>query len=317
MKKLLFLMVVLALLVSLAIPFAAPASADLTSTPTISTDATKYSVGEPMVISGSGFTASGTVNITVQEPGNNGADILSASTDTDGSFQTTYYPPMVPGRYKITATDGTNSALAAATEADAAGANLDQGSNGAASAPTSPVAWQNGNLNPNNSHFMEGYSVPYRLVMDGLTPGSTITVEIGWAIRDSGANALDFITQYQRLEPHAGFGHPAEVVQPLDGVTGVSATVSTFPIPAPSSAGSPVPGQPTTEFNSLPAAERVMTLFGGTITAMDYIAQGSLTAASSDTYANITFTTDNSTAVLAWGGHIAEAAIWGAGNSAT
>ena len=320
MKKLLFLMVVLAMLVSLFIPVAVPASAAVsTSSATITTDKTRYSVGEPMVISGSGFTASGTINITVQEPGNNGVDSLSATADDAGSFQVTYNPPMISGRYKITATDGTNTALTATTEADAAAANLDQGANGKASAPVSPVGWQNGNLNENGAHYMEGYSIPYRVIMTDLPTGSSnpITIEIGWDIKSSGANAIDFITYYRRLEPHAGFGHPAELVQPLDGVTGVSSTVTTFAIPAPSSAGSPVAGQPTAEFNSLPAAEKVMTLFGGTITGMAYGTQGSLTANDSESTMDITFWADSSTAVLSWGGHIAEASIWGAGNSAT
>jgi hypothetical protein len=120
MKKVLFLVVVLAMLVSLTIPFAAPAVAtDSTSSATITTDKNKYSLPEPMLISGSGFTPGDTVNITVQLPGNNGLDSLSATADAAGSFLTVYSPPMIPGRYKIVATDNVNTAMTAATEADA------------------------------------------------------------------------------------------------------------------------------------------------------------------------------------------------------
>jgi len=88
----------------------------------ITTDKTKYSLGETMVIYGTGFTPDGTVNIEVQLPGNNGIDILPpVTTDGVGSFQTSYTPPMIPGRYKITATDGTNTAKTAATVADDVG----------------------------------------------------------------------------------------------------------------------------------------------------------------------------------------------------
>ena len=88
--------------------------------PTIATDKTKYSLGEVMVISGAGFTPEGAVIITVQQPGNNGIDSLSVTADASGSFVRSYSPPMIPGRYKFDATDGSNAALTAATYADAA-----------------------------------------------------------------------------------------------------------------------------------------------------------------------------------------------------
>jgi hypothetical protein len=100
-------------------------------------------------------------------------------------------------------------------------------------------------------------------------------------------------------------------VLPTSG-TGVSAAVfDTFPIPAPSSTGSPVAGQPTASFNALPAGERVMTLFGGDITAMAYVSQGSLTAAQAETRISVTFTVTSPNAVLAWGGHIGSREDWG------
>ncbi|HYV30465.1 MAG TPA: hypothetical protein VEO53_05075, partial [Candidatus Binatia bacterium] len=53
----------------------------------------------------------------------------------------------------------------------AASADLWQGRNGAADAPTSPVDWVKGNVGPSHSHFVEGYSIPYRLVLTDLTVG--------------------------------------------------------------------------------------------------------------------------------------------------
>ncbi len=130
-----------------------------TSTATISTDKTKYAVGETMVITGSGFTADGTVNIIVQEPGNAGTDILPpVSTDASGSFQTTYSPPMIPGRYKITATDGANSALTAATEADAVGYDKSGYDKGTSS-------WGTGQ----QSGYAENDWVQYQYTVTGIT----------------------------------------------------------------------------------------------------------------------------------------------------
>ncbi|MGH9038454.1 MAG: T9SS C-terminal target domain-containing protein, partial [Acidimicrobiia bacterium] len=199
----------------------------------------------------------------------------------------------------------------------AASVDLDQCRNGGAlaSSPCDATGWHNGNLNPQQAHYVEGQSAPYRLVMDELPLNTDITVVLGYDIKHGGKHAIDFLTHYDRLEPHSG--HSAEDVLPLDGVTGVSGTVGTFPIPAPSSALSPVAGQPTAAFNALPAGERLMTLFGGTISAMAYLVQGDLNdAGNAESQINVTFKADSAKAVLAWGGHIATAADWGAGSSA-
>ena len=192
-----------------------------------------------------------------------------------------------------------------------ASVNLDQCRNGGVgSAPQDCDAdgWDNGNLNPNQAHYSEGQSAPYRLVMEDLPLGETITVVLAYDVMHSGKHAIDFLTHYDRI---------AEDVIPTDGVTGISATVDAYPIPAPSSAGSPVFNQPTDAFNALPAAERVMTLFGGDIDGMAYVSEGDVASTgNSAAQISVTFVADSATAVLAWGGHIASSEHWGAGNSA-
>ncbi|QJB36978.1 T9SS type A sorting domain-containing protein [Chitinophaga oryzae] len=132
---------------------------------------------------------------------------------------------------------------------------------------------------------------------------------------NSGKHALDYITHFQRLEPHGVFLHAAETVNPLLNITGFPpgyfTSTDVEPIPAPSSAGSPVAGQPTASFNSLPAAERVMTGYNANITSVVYASEGSLTASQSETVVNITFIALKETVVLAWGGHIASVIDWG------
>ncbi|MEN8239196.1 MAG: SdrD B-like domain-containing protein [Actinomycetota bacterium] len=195
--------------------------------------------------------------------------------------------------------------------------SLEQCANGSAGSPSDPCSWQNGNLNSTQAHMIEGYSAPYRAIMENLPTGTPITVRLGYDIKHSDSHALDYLTSYQRYEPHLGFGHDAETVVPTDGVAGLSGTVDTFPIPVPSSAGSPTPGQPAADFNSLPAGERLFTIFGGDITAIAYVSQGDLTAKQSETRVDVTFTVDSPNAVLAWGGHIALGpGVWGEGNAA-
>ena len=73
-------------------------------------------------------------------------------------------------------------------------ANIDQARNGPATSPISPVNWVNGNVNASQAHMVEGYSVPYRVIMTGLTVGTPVELDLEYDTRHSGANALDFIT---------------------------------------------------------------------------------------------------------------------------
>ncbi|MBO9732405.1 MAG: hypothetical protein J7623_27435 [Chitinophaga sp.] len=151
--------------------------------------------------------------------------------------------------------------------------------------------------------------------MTNLTVNKAYTLVIGLDVMNSGKHALDYITQFQRLEPHGVFLHAAETVNPLLNITGFPpgyfTSTDVEPIPAPSSAGTPVTGQPTNSFNALPAAERVMTGYNANITSVVYASEGSLTASQSETVINITFTALKETVVLAWGGHIASVVDWG------
>ncbi len=288
----------------------------------IASDKADYSAGSTVTLTGAGWAAGEAVRIVTNDTiGQTWQRDVTVNAAADGTLSDVFQlPSYFVSDYDVTATGPTSgSATTAFTDAPAS-VDLDQCRNGSASSPNDckdfggNTGWVNGNVGASQAHMLEGYSTPFRAVMTNLPTGNPITLVIGYDIRNSGANAYDYLTQYQRLEPHAYFGHPAETVFPTDGVTGFSATTSTFPIPAPSSAGSPVAGQPTASFNALPAAERVMTLFGGTIGAIAYVSEGSLTANQSETQISVTFTPDNPTAVLAWAGHISQCSVWGTTN---
>ena len=115
-------------------------------------------------------------------------------------------------------------------------ASLEQVRNGQASSTTTPTpSWANGNAGGSNSHYLESYSDAYRCVMDQLPmDGSTIELVISYDVKRGGFYAMDYLTHYQRLLPHVGFAHTSpEVINPLDGVSGVPATFTTAPIPLP------------------------------------------------------------------------------------
>jgi uncharacterized repeat protein (TIGR01451 family) len=300
--------------------------AELYGFATLKTDKPDYTPGETVIITGTGWEPGETVSLLLQEvPRTHEERTLTATADASGNIFNNEFQPEehdLGVRFYLTASGQALQAQTTFTDAPPK-INLDQCRNGPAATPNDCVelggsmGWVNGNAGATQAHYIEGYSVPYRAVMTDLPTATSITVVLGYDITHSGKHAIDYLTHYERLEPHAGFGHPAETVTPTSGVSGVSATTTTFPIPAPSSAGSPVAGQPTTSFNALPATERVMTLFGGTITGVSYVSEGSLTASQSETTISITFTVSSATAVLAWGGHIAKASDWGNGNSAS
>jgi hypothetical protein len=198
-------------------------------------------------------------------------------------------------------------------------ANLDQVRNGGASAPNDPGNWVNGNANAVQAHYSEGWSIPYRMVMEGLSIG-THKLVIEWDTKDNGKHAIDYITSYNNLDypvdSHAGFGHAPETIDPTIGITGLGAP-STFPIPAPGSVGASVAGQPTLSFNNLPNSLKLMTIYNGTITSIVYAEQQDLGPKSTKSSVEITFTNTSSKALIAWGGHIAAEYDWGLGEGAT
>ncbi|MGH3368860.1 MAG: hypothetical protein ACRDPR_02565, partial [Nocardioidaceae bacterium] len=172
--------------------------------------------------------------------------------------------------------------------------------------------WVNGNLNPNNSHYREGDSVPFRMRMTGFTTTGPHTLVIEYDnTRSNGAHAYDYLTSYNRTETSA---------DPCSGVAGCVLVGATyFPIPTdPSLANASPPVTPVAQ------AQRQFAIWNGVITSATYTSGpaaggngGSPEGTSLSTRVTITFTsTPGANVVLAWGGHIASYIDWGEGDSA-
>ena len=56
-------------------------------------------------------------------------------------------------------------------------------------------AWQNGNLNGNNSRYPEGGIVPFRVAIEGLAPGSHV-IHINYDFTAGGHKAYDFLATW-------------------------------------------------------------------------------------------------------------------------
>lgn len=187
----------------------------------------------------------------------------------------------------------------------------DKGS-GYAPIPPGDCQWINGNLNKNNSIYVEGDATVQRLWLDGLTPGSVHTVTFKYGTTKGGKHAYDFLTTWDWSESWIVAADRCE------GITGcASATDSAFPIPQdPNALG-------------YDSAARNFTIRGGTITAATTpaITSGSY-AGDSETIITVTFTVAASGAMCTGGGsptcgiavwfgaHVASQANWGLGNGA-
>src|SRR5690349_17080040 len=103
-------------------------------------------------------------------------------------------------------------------------ANIDQCRNGQFSAPVQCAnsAWVNGNLGPENSHYREGDSVPFRATLTGIdTSVTNHTLTIQYDTLQGGKHAYDYLTSFDRTETTA---------DPTTGVSGVSGSGTCFPI---------------------------------------------------------------------------------------
>jgi hypothetical protein len=201
-------------------------------------------------------------------------------------------------------------------------ANLDQIRNGPPDDPISPANYVNGNVGAQTAHFIEGYSISYRAVLTDLpTDGTVISIIFEYDTKHQTKHALDFLTHYDNIEPHLEvFGHGEESINPRqDYEATVPAGFVTTPIPVPPMVNTPVPGEPAATFNALPAGLKLMTLYGGNFSGANpitYVLAQDLQLADASVQFQVDFVATNSTAILAWGGHIATQDTWGTGNSA-
>src|SRR6266516_88452 len=201
-------------------------------------------------------------------------------------------------------------------------ANLDQTRNGKFNVLNSSVDIDdNGNAGFQNSHYLEGHSIPYRCVMSDLPSNTQITITLGFDIRHSSRNAIDYLTGFQLLDPHTQFGHPCEAVNPTVGTSLPPTPDDERDIDTPKA--TPNATIPANSFNSLPTqtlrdgSKRKMSLWGGTLNAITYVDNSAswnakLGQSISQIQIDVTFTTGSGTvAILSWAGHIASRTDWG------
>ena len=198
--------------------------------------------------------------------------------------------------------------------------DLEQCANSAHDCTVASSSWQTGDLNQSNSSYAEGDSVPYRATLTGLTPEAIYRLTIAWDATKNGLRAIDYLTSYNRTEASA---------VPCDAATcGAVGPVQTG-IPADASLGSVVQvagsftawGAQFTSPGTVIGDPSAGNLCSGSPCSVGanpsaYGLSGSY-ADTAERRISIVFTAKNATVVIAWGGHVASQADWGAGNAAS
>jgi hypothetical protein len=178
----------------------------------------------------------------------------------------------------------------------AASVNLDQWA-------TKDKAWQNGNLNGNNTRYPEGGIVPFRLAVEGLKAGAH-SIRIQYDFTAGGHKAYDFLAAW------SGWVKP-----PICAASGGGISSMCPSMPSPSSAAFPSDGFKTDGL-TVKAAEnysgvsRRLTIWGGTIGSISGPTHAGSASGNSTAEFTVHFSSKGSAVLLAWGGHLAQSAFW-------
>jgi len=266
----------------------------------VQTNKSDYYPGETVIITGSGWQPGENVTLTIVESDNDAPWHSQVTADNSGNIYSATFVILthdIGVSFTLTATGSSSSQTALTTFTDGnASANLNQFANKSGD----PADWVNGNLGASKSIYFEGDSIPYRLLLDNLSPGSPHTVTIEWDTTKSSKHSIDYLTTFDRSAANA---------DPCAGVSGCDKTIfAAFPIPLDpqvTAAGvTPITGE--------------FRLFGGTITAVSAYSYANGSGFTNDKSAriSITFAASAVNPVLAWSGHIATRKDWTSINSA-
>ena len=298
---------------------AAAAPVDQGPAPTITTDYGDYPPGATVNLTGAGWADSEAVHIFVNDDASQTWSLnADVTADTAGGFTYSFQlPGWFVANYTVTATGGV-SGVASTSFTDLAIGTYDQCSNDAGTGYTSGdtgCRWINGNLQSNNSVYVEGDATVQRAWLTDFAPGSTHTITFKYGTTKGGKHAYDFLTTWDWSEDWI------TVADRCQGITGCTTTAeNTLAIPVDPNAGG---------FDAA-IADRHFTMRGGTLTSATtpLIVSGDYTG-DSETAITVTFTVANSgdmcatksgsttCAVAIWfGAHVATQANWGLGQGA-
>ena len=163
-------------------------------------------------------------------------------------------------------------------------------------------AWQNGNLNGNNTRYPEGGIVPFRIAVEGLKAGAH-SIRIQYDFTAGGHKAYDFLATYN------GWVKP-----PM--CSGSGGAISSM---CPGMASSRSAAFPSDPFKADGLTVRDAERYSGRLAAPDHLGRddhvdqrpdhvGSVNGNSTAEFL-VKFTSKGSAVAMAWGGHLAQSAL--------
>jgi hypothetical protein len=165
-------------------------------------------------------------------------------------------------------------------------------------------AWQNGNLNGNNSRYPEGGIVPFRLALEGLVPGNHEIV-ISYDFTAGGHKAYDFLATWNATNGAGSICSPSGGAISSMCPSMPLASERTFPIDPYVTDGLSVAGA-----QSYAKMPRTLRLWGGTITSIGAPVHSGSTSGNSEVEMVVRFKAIGPAVLLAWGGHLAQSRYW-------
>jgi len=164
-------------------------------------------------------------------------------------------------------------------------------------------AWQNGNLNGNNTRYPEGGIVPFRIAVEGLKAGAH-SIRIQYDFTAGGHKAYDFLATYNGwVKPPMCSGSGGAISSMCPGMA--SSSSAAFP-------SDPFKADGLTVRNAerYSGVSRRLTIWGGTITSISGPKHVGSVNGNSTAEFLVKFTSKGSAVAMAWGGHLAQSAFW-------
>ena len=173
---------------------------------------------------------------------------------------------------------------------------------------SSDRAWQNGNLNGNNSRYPEGGIVPFRVAFENLKAGSH-SIHINYDFTAGGHKAYDFLATW----------NVTNAAGKICAASGGAVSSMCPSMPAASSVAFPsdsfrANGLSVSGAQAYSGSPRRLTIWGGTITSIQGpVHAGSVNGNSTADFL-VRFKSTGKAVLLAWGGHLAQSAYWDTAN---
>lgn len=168
---------------------------------------------------------------------------------------------------------------------------------------TIDAAWQNGNLNGNNTAYPEGGVVPFRLAVEGLSAGNH-SIRISYDFTAGGHKAYDFLSSWNAWRSPNLCGGGGGAVSSLCPGLGAASTAG-LPSDSFKTDGLSVAGA-----QAYSTFSRRMTIYGGSITSISAPVHSGSASGNSTAEITVRFTSKGSAVLLAWGGHLAQSGYW-------